>query len=92
MNYLKYLVAGCCIGFAYDFHYVQFGGVIAAQVIFMMIQISSSGYRLKRNKIVYPIMDFIYVIFFLGMSLPNLVFIGIGLIYEVGHLPLTLKL
>lgn len=68
MSFLKYFMIGCCIGFGYDFHYVQYGGVIAAHVLFMMIQISSSGYKLKRNKITYPIMDFLFIIFCLGKS------------------------
>lgn len=54
------------MGFAYDFHYVQFGGVIAGQVFYMMIQISSSGYKLLRNIIIYPILDFMFLIVLLG--------------------------
>lgn len=60
------MVANLCIGLAPDFHYVQFGGVIAGQVFYLMIQISSSGYKDARNKVLYPILDFVYIIFLLG--------------------------
>lgn len=69
MNLGRLIFAHLCLGFAPDFHYVQYGGVIAAHVIYMMVQISSSGYKTKRNKLVYPIIDFLYVVFFLGISL-----------------------
>lgn len=85
MNAGRLIFAHLCIGFAIDFHYVQFGGVIAAHVVYMMVQISSSGFKSKRNKLVYPILDFLYVVFYLT-------FIGVGLIYGVGHLELTQKL
>lgn len=92
MHLGKLMFAHLCLGFAYDFHYVQFGGVIAAHVMYMMIQISSSGYKTKRDKIIYPLLDFLYVLFYLSKNQFNLAFIGIGLIYGVGHLDLTKKL
>lgn len=66
MNLGRIIIGHLCLGFAPDFHYVQFGGVIAGQVFYMMIQISSSGYKDARNKIMYPIIDFLYIIFLLG--------------------------
>lgn len=66
MNVGRIIFAHLCIGFAPDFHYVQFGGVIAAQVFYMMIQISCSGYTYARNKVLYPILDFLYTIFLLS--------------------------
>lgn len=66
MNLGRIIIGHLCLGFAPDFHYVQFGGVIAGQVFYMMIQISSSGYKDTRNKIMYPILDFLYIIFLVG--------------------------
>lgn len=74
MHLAKLMLGHLCLGFAYDYHYVQFGGVIAAHVMYMMIQISSSGYKIKRDKIIYPFVDFIYVLFYLSKYLSNLSF------------------
>ena len=74
MHLAKLMLAHLCLGFAYDYHYVQFGGVIAAHVMYMMIQISSSGYKTKRDKIIYPFVDFIYVLFYLSKYFGNLSF------------------
>lgn len=68
MNLLRIMFSHLCVGFAPDFHYVQFGGVIFGQVFYMMIQISCSGYKLTRDKIIYPIIDFVYGTFLLSIS------------------------
>ncbi len=69
MNLCRLIFAHLCIGFAPDFHYVQFGGAIAAQVFYLMIQISCSGYNTTRHKIVNPILDFFYIIYLLCTKL-----------------------
>jgi hypothetical protein len=45
MNLCRLIIGHLCLGFAIDLHYVQFGGIIAMQVFYIMIQISSSGYK-----------------------------------------------
>lgn len=65
MNVGRTIFASLCIGFAPDFHYVQYGGVIASYVFYMMIQVSSSGYNTARHRVVNPLLDFVYIIFLL---------------------------
>jgi hypothetical protein len=66
MNLGRLIFGHLCLGFAPDFHYVQFGGIIAAQVFYLMIQISSPGYKEKRDKFMFPIIDFFYIVFLLS--------------------------
>lgn len=68
MNQIRLTFSFLCVGFAPDFHYVQFGGVLAAQVFYMMMQISCSPYIRVRDKIFYPILDFFYSIYLLCNS------------------------
>jgi hypothetical protein len=85
INLSRLIFAHLCIGLAPNFHYVQFGGVVAAQVFYFMIQITCSGYNTARHKIISPILDFIY-------SFYLVIFIGIGLVYEVEHYDITINL
>ena len=65
INQIRLIFGFLCAGVAPDFHYVQFGGVLAGQVFYLMMQISSSPYTSLKDKILYPILDFFYSVFLL---------------------------
>ena len=65
MNQIRLTFGFLCVGFAPYFHYVQFGGVLAAQVFYLMTQISCSPYIKTKDKILYPVIDFFYSIYLL---------------------------
>lgn len=85
MNYFRLLLFFVPIGASYDMHYMGFGGPLFSQLLMMMIEISSPGYLLKRDKIMYPICNF----FILLMELSTLVVIigvvSVGLAESVEH-------
>jgi uncharacterized membrane protein len=85
INLGRLIFGHLCIGFSPNFHYVQFGGVVAAQVFYFMIQITCSGYNTIRHKIMSPILDFIY-------SFYLVILIGIGMVYKVDHYEITINL
>ena len=65
MNQIRLTFGFLCLGFAPDFHYVQFGGILAIQVFYLMMQISCSPYIKIKDKILYPILDFLYSVYLL---------------------------
>jgi len=65
MNVLRTIIAHLCLGLAPDFHYVQFGGPIVSEIFFLMIQVSSSGYMLTRHRVIYPLLNFLQIMFLL---------------------------
>jgi hypothetical protein len=85
INITRLIIAHICLGFAPNFHYVQFGGCLAAQVFYFMIQITCPGYNTIRHKVMSPILDFIY-------SFYLVLFIGIGKVYEAEHFGITINL
>ena len=65
MNQIRLTFAFLCNGFAPDFHHIQFGGVLAGQVFYLMMQISCSPYIKTKDKVLYPILDFLYAVYLL---------------------------
>ena len=78
MNYLRLMFFVIPIGASHDLHYIQYGGVIASQVFYVMIGISSPGYEKIRDKILYVLCDFLFIIIALAL-------IAIGLAESVRH-------
>lgn len=68
MNYFRLIIYYLPIGLSWDFYYASYGGAITSQLIMMMIEISSTGYLLKRDKILFPIQNFLFVIIHLCNS------------------------
>lgn len=62
MNYLRLLLFFVPIGASWDFYYASYGGAILAQLIMMMIEVSCSGYTLRRDKILFPLQNFLLMI------------------------------
>lgn len=62
MNYFRLLIFFLPIGMSYDLYYTGFGGPLLSQLLMMMIEISSPGYELKRDKIMYPVNNFLLML------------------------------
>jgi hypothetical protein len=70
MNYFRLVLFFFIpIGAAYDFYYLGFGGPLLSQLLMMMIEISSPGYLLKRDKVIFPLNNFIIMLMELSILL-----------------------
>ena len=85
VNYIGLLIGFLCIGFAPDFHYVQFGGVIASHLFFTLICISCRIFIKFRNNLGYSFLNFCFFILMLCNSVIDLVQISVGFLLEVGE-------
>lgn len=61
MNYVRLLIFFIPIGSCWDIYYASYGGVIVSQLLMMMIQISCTGYINNRDKILFPINNFLFI-------------------------------
>ena len=62
MNYFRLLIYFIPIGASWDFYYASYGGAITSQLLMMMIEVSSTGYILRRDRILFPLQNFLVVI------------------------------
>lgn len=62
MNYFRLLIYYIPIGASWDFYYASYGGAITSQLLMMMIEVSSTGYVLRRDRILFPLQNFLLVI------------------------------
>jgi hypothetical protein len=70
MNYLR-VVAYCLpIGLCWDYYYLSYGGAITAQLGILMAEVSSSSYLLRRDRVLFPLQNFMLLIVHLGKSVP----------------------
>ena len=58
MIYLRLLAFFLPLGAAYDVYYFSFGGPILSQLVITMLEISCPQYTRKRDKVVYPFVNF----------------------------------
>ena len=78
MNYLRLMFFFIPIGASHDLHYLQFGGPIAAQVFYIMIGISCSGFEKTRDKVLHVFADLFFILICLSL-------IAVGLAESVNH-------
>jgi cell shape-determining protein MreD len=62
MNYLRVLVYCLPIGLFWDINYASYGGAIAAQMGILMAEVSSSSYLLRRDRILFPLQNFMLLV------------------------------
>lgn len=62
LNYLKVLLYCLPIGFFWDYYYLSYGGPITAQLLIIMAEVSSGNYRLRRDRVFFPIQQFLMLI------------------------------
>lgn len=80
MNFLRLLIFYVPIGASYDLSYVSFGGVIFAQLLYIMFTVSSSGFIRTRDGISYPFCDFLMMMLHLGTIFNNIIaLVAVGL-------------
>jgi hypothetical protein len=62
MNYLRVVVYCLPIGLFWDYYYLSYGGAINAQLAILMAEVSSSSYLLRRDRILFPLHNFLILI------------------------------
>lgn len=62
MNYFRLVIYFLPIGLSWDFYYASFGGAIISQLLIMMMEVSSTGYILLRDKILFPLQNFMMIV------------------------------
>jgi hypothetical protein len=62
MNYLRLFLYFFPIGLVWNCQELSYGGPIASQFLMVMIETSSSGYVLLRDKIIFPLLNFLLII------------------------------
>lgn len=62
MNYLRMVVYCLPIGLFWDYYYLAYGGPIIAQMTIIMAEVSSSGYLLRRDRVLFPLQNFLLLI------------------------------
>lgn len=69
MNFLRVIAYFLPIGLFWDYYYLSYGGAIAGQLFILMAEVSSTGYRLRRDKVLFPLQNFLLVVVHLSTSL-----------------------
>jgi hypothetical protein len=85
MNYFRLFLYFLPIGLSWDFYYASYGGSITAQLMMMMIEVSSTGYILLRDKILFPLQNFMMIMVQLCTSVITQGIITVGLAESVSH-------
>jgi hypothetical protein len=70
MNFLRVIGYFLPIGLFWDYYYLSYGGAIMGQLFILMAEVSSTGYLLRRDKVLFPLQNFLLVVVHLSTPLP----------------------